>query len=100
MFIAGYTSDANLIAPGSKVAANWQTVKTIAVVLVTVHLCLALARGGRLSCFFRPIKNLRYVFGQSRSAEGNYWQTAETNVREISWPVGGWGICFRWGCEV
>ncbi|MCA9072126.1 MAG: hypothetical protein KDA84_24530, partial [Planctomycetaceae bacterium] len=45
MFISSYTTDANLIAPGGKAAVNWQTVKTVAVVFVTIHLCLALARG-------------------------------------------------------
>lgn len=90
MFITSYATDANLIAPGSKAAANWETAKTIAVVLVMIHLCLALARGGRLSCFFRPIKNLRYFVGQLRSADADYWQTAEKNVRDFvaRWRLG------------
>lgn len=90
MFIASYASDANLIAPGGKAAANWETVKAIAIVCVTIHLCLALARGGRLSCFFRPIKNVRYFLGQQRSVDGNYWQTAEKNVRDFvaRWRLG------------
>ena len=31
-----------------------------------VHLCLALARGGMLSCFFRPIKNLRWLLAERK----------------------------------
>ncbi len=82
-FIAGYAADAKLIDPGSKQAANWQNVKTFAMVFVTGHLCLALARGGRLSCFFRPLKNVRFFFGRLRFAQRDYWQTAEQNVREF-----------------
>jgi hypothetical protein len=46
-----------------------------------VHLCLALARGGSLSCFFRPIKNARWLLARWR--EGNYWTQAESAVREF-----------------
>jgi hypothetical protein len=90
MFIAGYAADARLIDPTSQAAANWQTGKMIAMVLVAGHLCLALARGGSFFCFFRPLKNVLFFIRQLRSADGGYWQTAEQNVREFlsRWRLG------------
>ena len=80
-FIAWAAADARLIAPGSPADLGWQLALRIAMVIVTVHLCLSLARGGRLSCFFRPLKNLLWLRKQWKS--GGYWNRAEQAVRDF-----------------
>lgn len=80
-FIAWSAADARLISPGSGADIFWHVVLIVAMVLVTVHLCLALARGGRLSTFFRPIKNVRWFLQQWR--DGGYWDRAEHTVWEF-----------------
>lgn len=80
-FIAWAAADARLISPGSGADIFWHAVLIIAMVLVTVHLCLSLARGGRLSTFFRPIKNVRWFLKQWRDA--GYWDRAEQTVWEF-----------------
>jgi hypothetical protein len=49
--------------------------------LVAAHLCLALARGGSLSCFFRPIKNIRWLMKRWHS--GDYMSHATAGVQDI-----------------
>lgn len=90
MFVASYAADAALIDPGSRAAKNWQTARMVAGLVVAIHLCLALARGGRFSCFFRPVKNLRFFLGRLRSPESDFWRSAERNVRDYvaRWRLG------------
>jgi hypothetical protein len=52
--------------------------KVVFSVLVAIHLCLALARGGSPSCFLRPIKNLRWFLKRRR--DGNYWVMANQHI--------------------
>lgn len=80
-FLAWTAADARLISPGSAADIGWHMALYTAVRLVTVHLCLALARGGRLSTFFRPFKNL-FWFGKQLEA-GGYWDRAEQTVWEF-----------------
>ncbi len=49
--------------------------------LVATHLCLALARGGSLSCFFRPIKNIRWLMKRWHS--GDYMAHATAGVQDL-----------------
>jgi hypothetical protein len=77
-FIAWAAADARLIAPGSPADIGWHVALRIAMVLITIHLCLSLARGGRLSCFFRPFKNLFWLRRQWKA--GGYWDRAEQAV--------------------
>lgn len=79
--VADAASDAATIAPGTTVAAGWQIALAMVSLGVGLHLLLAVARGGNFWCFFRPIKNLRWCFGQFRA--GNYWSQAELAVREF-----------------
>jgi hypothetical protein len=74
-------ADAQLIAPGTSVAAGWRIAKLAVTTAIAVHLILALARGGGFGCFFRPIKNVRWLIGQLRA--GTYFETASTAVREF-----------------
>ena len=66
LLINGFAADARLIDPDGSVARRWTTVLNIASIAVGVHLTLALARGGTLGCFLRPLKNLRWLIGQVR----------------------------------
>ncbi|MCA9077183.1 MAG: DUF4013 domain-containing protein [Planctomycetaceae bacterium] len=79
--LAGAASDARLIDPGSSSDMTLHLVLNVMWVLVTVHLCLALARGGSLSCFFRPIKNARWLW--QRLKAGDYLDMASRHVRSF-----------------
>ena len=57
--LASFASDAALIDPGGPAAVRFRVLTAVVAVAVGVHLLLALARGGRFTAFFRPIKNLR-----------------------------------------
>ena len=70
-----------LIAPESEATAALESAHTVAVVTVTVHLLLSLARGGSFGCFVRPLKNLLWLIGQLR--RGGYFERAEKHVRDF-----------------
>ncbi len=74
-------ADYRLIAPTSDETEALGWTHSVAVVLVTMHLLLALARGGSLGCFFRPLKNLLWLISQLR--RGGYFERAERHVREF-----------------
>lgn len=102
--LAWTAADARLISPGSAADRGWHFALRASMVLVTVHICLALARGGRFSTFFRPIKNLRWFWTQCRDA--SYWDRAEhavweflTRIRRTHFfwlGVKGWVGAFLW----
>ncbi len=79
--LAGAATDAQLIDPGSPSDTRLHLLLSILWVAVTVHLCLALARGGSLSSFFRPLKNVRWF--RQRLKAGDYLDTASAHVREF-----------------
>jgi hypothetical protein len=79
--LAGATIDARIVTPGGAIAERLQVVLGVCWVLVAAHICLALARGGTLLCFARPIKNLRWLV--SRLREGDYLQVASSRVQEF-----------------
>lgn len=58
-----------------------QTLTPIVTILVASHLCLALARGGSLSCFFRPIKNVLWILDRWKSAD--YMAHATAGVQDF-----------------
>ncbi|MEX1232305.1 MAG: DUF4013 domain-containing protein [Planctomycetaceae bacterium] len=60
-------ADARLIDPGSRSDVVLHTLTNIGAVFITIHICLSLARGGSLSCFFRPIKNARWLWKNWKS---------------------------------
>jgi len=78
-FLSMAVGDARLIDPHSTSTRVLGTVLRAAAVLVAAHLALALARGGTFSCFFRPIKNARWL--SQRLREGNYLSRAAAGVR-------------------
>jgi len=79
--LADAALDARIIASGSTADVRLHFLLNLAAVLMTLHLCLALARGGGLSCFFRPIKNARWLRRQIR--ERHYWQSAGQEIRQF-----------------
>ncbi|MFN0051917.1 MAG: hypothetical protein ACKV0T_06980 [Planctomycetales bacterium] len=54
-FLSNAAVDARLIEPGSRADIGWHAAVWVAAILVALHLCLALARGGSLWQFLRPI---------------------------------------------
>ena len=80
-WLSDAAADAAIIAPGSGNAVVWLVASRVVAVLVTAHLLLALARGGGLGTFLRPLKNLLWFRRQLR--EGEYWQTAHAAVRDF-----------------
>jgi hypothetical protein len=79
--IGANASAAHIIEPGSAHDVRLQTLRIVAGVLVTVHLSLALARGGSLGCFLRPIKNLRWLLAHLR--KGDYFETAGRHIQDF-----------------
>ena len=77
--LAGAATDAQLIDPGG--AGGWKFGLFAAKWLMAAHLCLALARGGALSCFFRPIKNVRWLLARWRDQD--YWVRASTAIGQF-----------------
>ena len=69
-------ADARIIDPGSPADRRLHAIVAFLAVIVSIHICLALARGGSLGCFFRPIKNIRWLLARWRS--GDYWSHAES----------------------
>jgi hypothetical protein len=72
-------ADALLIDPRSPVTFVLHALKYVAWFAITLHVLLALARGGSLGCFIRPLKNVLWLYGQVRS--GSYFATASREIR-------------------
>ncbi|MEW4490158.1 DUF4013 domain-containing protein [Thalassoglobus sp. JC818] len=80
-FLGSFAADAALIAPESSAAAGWKLALTISWIVITGHLIFAIARGGSLGCFLRPLKNVLWFRRQVR--EGNYFQHADHAIQEF-----------------
>jgi hypothetical protein len=79
--LADAAADARLIDAGSPSDRWLHRLVGVAAVAIAIHLCLALARGGSFSTFFRPLRNARWL--RERWRDGNYWTGAETAVRRF-----------------
>lgn len=95
---ASIASDASLVDPGGSRAAFFGNLTFVLAVLLGGHVLLALARGGRFSMFFRPIKNVRFAIGNLFRSE--YWDRAADymsaavrwmEIRRL-WVLGGKGL--------
>ncbi len=80
--VADAASDAELIAPGSRVAIGWQIALTVIAIAVAIHIVLAIARGGRLRLFFWPTP-LNGLWLVRQLMRGDYGDLAATAVREF-----------------
>ncbi|MDB4680101.1 MAG: hypothetical protein P8M30_05680 [Planctomycetaceae bacterium] len=77
--LSGVAGDVAIISPDSNRYFFLQGATYIAASLVGLHLVFALARGGSLGCFFRPLKNVLWFSNQMRA--GSYWEQAERHLR-------------------
>ena len=85
--LAQAAAEAHLIDAGSRADTGLHVLVRLLAVVVTVHVCLALARGGSFSCFLRPIKNVRWLIQRLR--DDDYWDKASAAVRDF---VAGWRL--------
>ena len=76
--IGNSSSNAYIVDPGGAADGRLAAISSIAWGVITVHLCLALARGGGLMTFVRPIKNVRWLMARWRA--GDYLETASNHV--------------------
>lgn len=78
--VADAAGDAELIAPGSRVALGWQIALTVIATGVAIHIMLAIARGGRLRLFFRPT-HLNGLWLVRQLMRGDHGDVAAAAVR-------------------
>jgi hypothetical protein len=78
--LSSAATDAHLIDPGSRADVALRIGTQVAWLLVTIHICLALARGGTLACFFTPVRSLWLI---RRVRAGDYLQIASRNIRDF-----------------
>jgi hypothetical protein len=79
--LSSAATDARLIDPTAPAAGALAFLTRFAWVAITLHICLALARGGSLGCFFRPIKNVLWLVRRLRA--GDYIETASAHIRDF-----------------
>ena len=83
--------DATIFDQGGPGSTRMKRLLIVVSLLVFVHLCFALARGGSFWTFFRPIKNIRWFRQQLRSPDHSisgldshtYWEHASQLVSEF-----------------
>jgi hypothetical protein len=71
-------ADARLIDPAGRAAARLAFLTTFLSIVIALHICFALARGGSFGAFFRPIKNVRWTIRQL--CNGGYFERATTEI--------------------
>ena len=76
-----YVADAQTIAPAGTTTDQLRILLIILAAGTVLHLCLALARGGGLGCFFRPFKNAIWL--RRRLQRGDYWTYAGEHLRSF-----------------
>jgi hypothetical protein len=85
--VAEAAADARWIAPSGSVPWLWRLAVAATGLLIGLHLLLAVARGGSLGCFIRPIKNIRWL--RHQLAAGVYWPMAHAALRNF---LGTWRV--------
>ena len=76
-----YVADAQTIAPAGTTTGQLRILLILLAAGTVLHLCLALARGGGLGCFFRPFKNAIWL--RNRLQRGDYWIYAGEHLRSF-----------------
>lgn len=66
-YLGDFTSDAMLVDPNSGLTRFLRILTSLAAIAIFLHLLGALAAGGRLVRFFRPVKNARTLLSELRS---------------------------------
>ena len=84
-FLAGLHRDALLIDTASSTTKNLGRWATILFVIAFVQIVLAIARGGKLRYFFRPLQNLRWLITSLRDGAiaSNIWSTTSNFVKQL-----------------
>ena len=77
--IASAREDQRVIRDGEP--GSLEFLAPVLAVVIGTHLCLALARGGSLSCFFRPVRNGRWLWQRWRKAD--YLAHATAGVQDF-----------------
>lgn len=81
---ASISTDAMLVDPGGPKVGFFSGLTVFLACLFGAHILLALARGGKFSNFFRPIKNLRFAFRNVFQAR--YWNdSADQLLAVVKW---------------
>ncbi len=82
-------SDAAVIlSPSDPRVVGMQSNLRILQTIIAVHLILAIARGGTIGCFLRPIKNLLWMLRQVLRQEGRQYMSRGTDqVLQVVKPV-------------
>ena len=80
-WLACATKNAWLIDPQNPAAWYLCAALLATSLLSGAHILLAVARGGSVGCFLRPIKNVRWLRMQLKS--GAYWARADEALREF-----------------
>jgi len=79
--LASLSADAEIIESGGRSSTTLHALTTGVAVVVGLHLCLAVARGGRLTNFFRPLRNLLWLRAEWRA--GGHLGRAERHLRDV-----------------
>lgn len=77
--LSGAAIDAHVLSPGSGNDLMMTRLVSFLSFAVFIHLAMALARGGSLSCFFRPIKNFRWLLSQWK--DDQYFDQATEHIK-------------------
>jgi hypothetical protein len=80
-FLGTVRGDAFYIEPGGEIDQTINSLAPVAAIVVALHICLALARGGSLGCFFRPLKNLLWII--KRWSNHDYMAHATAGVNDF-----------------
>jgi hypothetical protein len=71
--------DAFYIEPTGSSFQTINALAPVAAIIVAIHICLALARGGSLGCFFRPLKNVLWIIKRWKNHDYMSHATAGVN---------------------
>ena len=77
-FISGFAIDAEIISPDTTSSRAWMISTNILAILLFIHFCLALARGGAWYTFLSPVRNLRWLLHELK--QGTYLTQAATHL--------------------
>lgn len=87
-FLAELARDATMLAPWSFTACCWTLLAVAVSLLVTLHVILAMGRGGSWWWFFRPLNNLRWT--KARLRDGTYLAQADQTLRTLVIALQPW----------
>lgn len=81
VILSDVAADAHLIAPGGQKDRAFSFALRVLTVILTIHALLAIARGGHIVTFFRPLKNLIWLI--TRAFSRDHWARSSSAIREF-----------------